>query len=116
MIDHLDLLLRRLLRNRVAQLASDNQVRFQPPDRDWRRLVSTMTSNALNVYLVDLREHRKPALVLVRRVWCDLWHAELVRMRQALCIPVLEVDLAGSESGQWERARTRVETLMEMLR
>jgi hypothetical protein len=59
MIDHLDLLLQRLLRNRIAQLTTDAQVRFQPPDEDWRQLVSNMTGNALNVYLVDLRENRK---------------------------------------------------------
>jgi hypothetical protein len=59
MIDHLDLLLHRLLRNRIAQLATDAQVRFQPPDQDWRQLVSNLTGNALNVYLADLRENRK---------------------------------------------------------
>ncbi|SAL46128.1 hypothetical protein AWB70_03624 [Caballeronia cordobensis] len=59
MIDYLDLLLQRLLRNRVAQITADAQVRFQPPDEAWRQLVSNMTSNALNVYLFDMRENRK---------------------------------------------------------
>lgn len=64
MIDYLDLLLHRLLRTRIAQLTSDAQVRFQPPDDEWRALVPTLTdadgnpANALNVYLVDLRENR----------------------------------------------------------
>ncbi len=59
MIDHLDLLLQRLLRNRIAQLTTDAQVRFQPPDEEWRKLVSNTTGNSLNLYLVDLRENRK---------------------------------------------------------
>jgi hypothetical protein len=64
-IDYLDNLLHTLFRNYVAQLTADAQVRFQPPDEDWRTLVPTITdasgnpANSLNVYLVDLRENRK---------------------------------------------------------
>lgn len=36
------------------------QVSFQPPDEDWRNEVgSNLQRNALNVYLVDIRENRK---------------------------------------------------------
>lgn len=65
MIDHLDILLHRLFRNSIAELTADTQVRFQPPDEDWRSLVPGITDgagnpgNSLNVYLVDLRENRK---------------------------------------------------------
>jgi hypothetical protein len=65
MIDHLDALLHRLFRNSIAELTADTQVRFQPPDEDWRSLVPGITDaagnpgNSLNVYLVDLRENRK---------------------------------------------------------
>lgn len=65
MIDHLDTLLHRLFRNSIAELTADAQVRFQPPDEDWRSLVPGITDaagnpgNSLNVYLVDLRENRK---------------------------------------------------------
>jgi hypothetical protein len=65
MIDYLDTLLHRLLRNSIAELTSDAQVRFQPPDDEWRALVPTITdadgnpANSLNVYLADLRENRK---------------------------------------------------------
>jgi len=64
MIDHLDTLLFRLLRWQVAELSGNGQVRFQPPDQDWRNLVPNITdetgnpANSLNVYLVDLRENR----------------------------------------------------------
>jgi hypothetical protein len=37
------------------------QIRFQPPDREWRQLVGQLSGGikALNVYLVDIRENRK---------------------------------------------------------
>lgn len=64
MIHILDTLLRDLLLDRVAQLTDESQVRFQPPDEDWRTYVSTLTvgglpANALNIYLFDLRENRR---------------------------------------------------------
>ena len=39
MIDHLDTMLFRLFRWQVSELTRDGQVRFQPPDEDWRALV-----------------------------------------------------------------------------
>jgi hypothetical protein len=65
MIDHLDNLLHRLFRFSIAELTADAQIRFQPPDEDWRSIVPTISdaagnpANSLNVYLVDLRENRK---------------------------------------------------------
>jgi len=59
MIDQLDILLHRLLRYSIAAITSDNQVRFQPPDQDWRAMVSTISDLCINVYLIDLRENRK---------------------------------------------------------
>ncbi len=65
MIDLLDMLLFRLFRWQVAELTGDAQVRFQPPDEDWRAMVPNIAdgsgnpANSLNVYLVDLRENRR---------------------------------------------------------
>ena len=64
MIDQLDLLLRKFLTTRIDEITSDVQVRFQPPDEDWRNVVRNLTVggnlvNSLNVYLIDLRENRK---------------------------------------------------------
>jgi hypothetical protein len=63
-IDLLDNLLRSLLLEQIAELTNEAQVRFQPPDADWRTFVANLTvdsqpANALNIYLVDLRENRK---------------------------------------------------------
>ena len=64
MLAHFDNLLRQLLISRVPTITDEAQVRFQPPDEDWRTYVSTLSvggnpANALNVYLVDVRENRK---------------------------------------------------------
>jgi hypothetical protein len=64
MLAHIDNLLRQLLISRVPNITDESQVRFQPPDEDWRTYVSTLSvggnpANALNVYLVDVRENRK---------------------------------------------------------
>ena len=65
MIDHADLLLFRLFRWRIDLLSADTQVRFQPPDDDWRTAVPGITdingnpAGSLNVYLTDLRENRQ---------------------------------------------------------
>ena len=64
MIDHLNNLLRDLFMAQIDQITDEAQVRFQPPDDDWRSYVSTLNVegdpvNALNVYLFDLRENRK---------------------------------------------------------
>jgi Pvc16 N-terminal domain/Carboxypeptidase regulatory-like domain len=64
MLDHLDNLLRQLLLDQVAGLTSEEQVRFQPPDEDWRSRVANLTvggnpANSLNVYLFDVRSNLK---------------------------------------------------------
>jgi hypothetical protein len=56
--------LRRLLTTQVAGITSDSQVGFQPPDEDWRGYVKNLqvggsAAEALNVYLVDLRDNRR---------------------------------------------------------
>lgn len=64
MLDHIHNLLRQVLVDGVDLLSDESQVRFQPPDEQWRTYVSTLTvggqpASALNVYLVDLRENRR---------------------------------------------------------
>ena len=57
-LDQVDNLLRTVLMAGVPGVTSADQVRFQPPDDDWRTVVSGLKDNALNVYLVDVRERR----------------------------------------------------------
>jgi len=64
MLDDVDVTLRQLLLTTVPGITNPAQVRFQPPDEDWRTYVKTLfiagnPVNALNVYLIDLRENRR---------------------------------------------------------
>ena len=43
----------------VPGITTEDQVRFQPPDDVWQSDVSKLRINALNVYLVDIRERRE---------------------------------------------------------
>jgi hypothetical protein len=56
MLDHIDKM-RQLFITQVPGIASPLQVRFQPPDDDWRTYVSTLGKVALNIYLVELKEN-----------------------------------------------------------
>lgn len=59
MIEHLDNLLRHLFIANIDELSDEAQVRFQPPDKDWRAYVSPDHAMYLNVFLADVRENRK---------------------------------------------------------
>lgn len=64
MIQSLDDTLFHLLANGLTTLGSATptaaQIRFQPPDTDWRAHVTTLGAmKAVNLYLVDLRENRQ---------------------------------------------------------
>jgi benzoyl-CoA reductase/2-hydroxyglutaryl-CoA dehydratase subunit BcrC/BadD/HgdB len=52
-------------------------------------------------------------IILVRNVWCDLWHAEVSRIREAVQVPVLDLDVDGAKIA--DRNRTRVQAFIEML-
>src|ERR1700734_2526110 len=59
MLDYIDNMVRQLLITQVPGITSPLQVRFQPPDDDWRTYVSTLGKTALNVYLIELKENRE---------------------------------------------------------
>lgn len=64
MIGYLDELLRDLFVGAIDEIGDEMQVRFAPPDDEWITYVNGLTSNgqpvnALNVYLIEVRENRK---------------------------------------------------------
>ncbi len=59
MLDYIDKMLRQLFITKVPGVSNPLQVRFQPPDDDWRTYVSTLGQVALNVYLIELKENRE---------------------------------------------------------
>jgi benzoyl-CoA reductase/2-hydroxyglutaryl-CoA dehydratase subunit BcrC/BadD/HgdB len=54
------------------------------------------------------------AVVLVHCVWCDLWHAEVNRLREWVGVPATRVVLADADG--LRRAETRVAALLEVVR
>lgn len=62
-----------------------------------------------------LRERDIRGLILHRYTWCDLWHAEVERIRQHTGLPVLDLDTGGDEVPDYGRQRTRISAFMEML-
>ena len=55
-------------------------------------------------------------IICRRYLWCDLWHAELQRLRQWSKLPVLEIDVGLDDTGSPNRMQGRIEAFLEMLR
>ena len=55
-------------------------------------------------------------IILRRYPFCDLWHAELHRLRESSDVPVLDMDVAVSDGGEASRTLGRIEAFLEMLR
>ena len=75
----------------------------------WRR-----PNSALYEWLRrELSLRRAHGVILVRQVWCDLWHAEAARLKERLDMPLLDLEL--DEAGVDARTVTRIEAFLEML-
>ncbi len=61
-----------------------------------------------------LRQRQPRGLIMIRQIWCDLWHAEIHRIRSLTDIPLLDLDVNGEDLPV--RTRTRIEAFMETLR
>ena len=67
-------------------------------------------------YLRDqLRQRDIRGILYVRYVWCDIWHAELRRLKDFSPVVVVDLDLS-DDARAAVRAATRVEALIETLR
>jgi benzoyl-CoA reductase/2-hydroxyglutaryl-CoA dehydratase subunit BcrC/BadD/HgdB len=55
-------------------------------------------------------------LIVRRYLWCDLWHAELARLRQECSVPVLDWDAIGEDHSTRASTISRLEAFLEMLR
>ena len=74
-----------------------------------RQRPNTRLYEWLNQHVAE-RQIRGP--IVRRSLWCDLWHAEVPRIKQAVGIPVLDLDLDDADAP----ARTvgRVAAFLEM--
>jgi len=55
-------------------------------------------------------------IIFRRFAWCDLWHAELQRLKQWTPLPVLEIDAGPDDAAAPNRVEGRIEAFLEMLK
>jgi 2-hydroxyglutaryl-CoA dehydratase, D-component len=53
------------------------------------------------------------ALVVVHCVWCDLWHAEVERLREWAGLPLVAITLVDGDGGARRGVETRLQALVE---
>jgi len=69
----------------------------------------------LHDYLArELAARKVRGVLLHRQLWCDLWHGQLPRIRQAAALPVLDIDVA-DEDADCGRQAGRIQAFLEML-
>ena len=61
-----------------------------------------------------LAERKVRGVLLHRYVWCDIWHAELARLKAWSPVPVLEIDECDDDASLG-RTAGRIEAFLEML-
>ena len=52
-------------------------------------------------------------IILRRYVWCDIWHAEVQRLRECTELPILDLDVSDHPDAG-SRTRTRIQAFLEM--
>ena len=62
--------------------------------------------------LID-REVR--GIIFHRYVWCDMWHAELQRLKDWTDLPVLDIDTTGDNETRLHRTANRIRAFLETL-
>lgn len=62
----------------------------------------------------SLQERRPRGVVLVRQVWCDLWHAQGARLREWVALPMLDLDVSCGAGAAAVGAR--IQSFMEILK
>jgi len=67
----------------------------------------------------ELAARQVRGIIFRRYVWCDLWHAELQRLKKWSPVPVLEIDAGApygsDDAGARNRVQGRIEAFLEML-
>ena len=63
-----------------------------------------------------LSAHSVRGIIFLRYPFCDLWHAELHRLRQWSEVPVLDIDVATGKEGESSRTLGRIEAFLEVFR
>ena len=64
----------------------------------------------------ELAARRVQGILFRRYLWCDLWHAELRRLKDLSRLPVLELDVGPDDLSSPNRVQGRIEAFLETLR
>jgi len=54
-------------------------------------------------------------IIFHRYLWCDMWHAELWRLKDRVDLPVLDIDIGGDNETNQRRTPNRIRAFLEML-
>jgi benzoyl-CoA reductase/2-hydroxyglutaryl-CoA dehydratase subunit BcrC/BadD/HgdB len=54
-------------------------------------------------------------IIFHRNLWCDMWHAELGRLRDWSDLPLIDIDSAGDNETDRQRTENRIRAFLEML-
>jgi benzoyl-CoA reductase/2-hydroxyglutaryl-CoA dehydratase subunit BcrC/BadD/HgdB len=65
---------------------------------------------------VSIDQTRPRGIILARYAWCDLWHAEVGRLRDWAKLPLLDLELGDSALNTSERISVRIQAFLESLR
>jgi len=63
----------------------------------------------------ELASRHVQGILFRRYLWCDMWHAELRRLKDFSDLPVLDIDTAGDNNMERQRTANRIRAFMEML-
>jgi benzoyl-CoA reductase/2-hydroxyglutaryl-CoA dehydratase subunit BcrC/BadD/HgdB len=64
---------------------------------------------------IKLADRAIRGIIFRRYVWCDMWHAELQRLKDWANLPVLDIDTAGDNEMEIQRTTNRIRAFLEML-
>ena len=63
----------------------------------------------------ELASRGVQGIIFHRYLWCDMWHAELRRLKDWTDLPVLDIDTAGDNETDEYRTVNRIHAFLEML-
>jgi benzoyl-CoA reductase/2-hydroxyglutaryl-CoA dehydratase subunit BcrC/BadD/HgdB len=63
----------------------------------------------------QLKERDVRGIIFRRFLWCDLWHAELKRLKDCVNVPVLDIDISGDDEDFQHREVNRIRAFLETL-
>jgi len=63
----------------------------------------------------ELASRDVQGIIFHRYLWCDMWHAELRRLKDWTDLPVLDIDTAGDNETDEYRTANRIRAFLEML-